>query len=133
MYAIRSYYETQLQYEAQREVAHSLGYEDEGDFLAVEVMMKELEGHFYEIGLIANRFMELLRAWIASGVEEEVEPPREEVAPGMWVERGLLMVDSDKLNDEGQGLLELFKQAVHLGVGLSVEACQWAKGQAVLV
>ncbi len=123
--------ETQLQYEAQREVAHSLGYEDEGDFLAVEVMMKELEGHFYEIGLIANRFMELLRAWIASGVEEEVEPPREEVAPGMWVERGLLMVDSDKLNDEGQGLLELFKQAVHLGVDLNVEAYQWAKGQAV--
>ena len=122
--------ETQLQYEAQREVAHSLGYEDQGDFLAVEVMMKELEGHLYEIGLIANRFMELLRAWIALAVEEEVKPSREEVAPGMWVERGLLMVDSDKLESEGKGLLELFKQAVHLGVDLSVEAYQWAKTQA---
>ena len=122
--------ETQLQYEAQREVAHSLGYEDQGDFLAVEVMMKELEGHLYEIGLIANRFMELLRAWIALVAEEEVKPSREEVAPGMWVERGLLMVDSDKLENEGKGLLELFKQAVHLGVDLSVEAYQWAKTQA---
>jgi [protein-PII] uridylyltransferase len=122
--------ETQLQYEAQREVAHSLGYKDQGDFLAVEVMMKELEGHLYEIGLIANRFMELLRAWIALAVEEEVKPSREEAAPGMWVERGLLMVDSDKMENEGKGLLELFKQAVHLGVDLSVEAYQWAKTQA---
>jgi [protein-PII] uridylyltransferase len=93
-------------------------------------MMKELEGHLYEIGLIANRFMELLRAWIALAAEEEVQPSREEVAPGMWVERGLLMVDSDKLENEGKGLLELFKQAVHLGVDLSVEAYQWAKTQA---
>ena len=122
--------ETQLQYEAQREVAHSLGYEDQGDFLAVEVMMKELEGHFYEVGLIASRFKKLLRAWIASEVKEEVKPGREEVAPGMWVKRGLLMVDVDKLDDEANGLLELFKQAVHLDVDLSVESYQWAKSQA---
>ena len=122
--------ESQLQYEAQREVAHSLGYEDQGDFLAVEVMMRELEVHFYEIGLIASRFMELLRTWIAFADEEEVQPSREEVAPGMWLERGLLMVDSDRLENEGQGLLELFKQAVQLGVDLSVQACQWAKSQA---
>jgi len=125
--------ETQLQYEAQREVAHSLGYEDQGDFLAVEIMMKQLEAHFYEIGLIASRFIELLRAWIDSGDEEAVRPPREEVAPGMWVERGLLMVESETLDDEGKRLLELFKQAVHLGVDLSVEAYQWARGQAHLL
>ena len=125
--------ETQLQYEAQREVAHSLGYEDQGDFLAVEVMMKELEAHFYEIGLIANRFMELLRAWIASGVEEEVQRSREEVAPGLWVEDGLLTMDSDKLNNEEKGLLELYTQAVRLGVDLSAETYQWAKGQADLL
>jgi [protein-PII] uridylyltransferase len=122
--------ETQLQYEAQREVAHSLGYEDQGDFLAVEMMMKELEGHFYEIGLVASRFMELLRAWIASGVEEKVQHHREEVAPGMWVERGLLMMDSDQLDNEEKGLLELCRQAVQLDVDLSGEAYQWAKGQA---
>ena len=125
--------ETQLQYEAQREVAHSLGYEDQGDFLAVEVMMKQLEAHFYEIGLIASRFIELLRAWIDSGDEEGVRPPREEVAPGMWVERGLLMVESETLDDEGKRLLDLFKQAVHLGVDLSVGAYQWARGQAHLL
>ena len=125
--------ETQLQYEAQREVAHSLGYEDQGDFLAVEVMMKQLEAHFYEIGLIASRFIELLRAWIDSGDEEGVRPPREEVAPGMWVERGLLMVESERLDDEGKRLLDLFKQAVHLGVDLSVGAYQWARGQAHLL
>jgi [protein-PII] uridylyltransferase len=111
-------------------VAHSLGYEDQGDFLAVEVMMKKLEGHFYEIGLIASRFLELLRAWVASGVEEEVKPPREEVATGMRVERGRLVVDRDKLEDEAEGLLELFRQAVHLDADLSLEAYQWAKGQA---
>jgi [protein-PII] uridylyltransferase len=122
--------ETQLQYEAQREVAHSLGYEDQGDFLAVEVMMKELEGHFYEVGLIASRFKELLRAWTASGVEEEVKSEKEEVAPGLRVESGLLMVNIDKLEDEARGLLELFKQAVHLNVDLSVESYQWAKSQA---
>ena len=125
--------ETQLQYEAQREVAHSLGYEDQGDFLAVEVMMKELEAHFYEISLIASRFMELLRAWVASGVEEEVQQSREEVAPGIWVEGGLLKVDSDKLENEGRGLLEVCKQAVRLGLDLSMEAYQWAKGQAALL
>jgi len=125
--------ETQLQYEAQREVAHSLGYEDQGDFLAVEVMMKQLEAHFYEIGLIASRFIELLRAWIDSGDVEGVRPPREEVAPGMWVERGLLMVESETLDDEGKRLLDLFKQAVHLGVDLSVGAYQWARGQAHLL
>ena len=125
--------ETQLQYEAQREVAHSLGYEDQGDFLAVEVMMKELEGHFYEIGLIASRFKELLRGWIGSGIEEEVQPDREQIAPGMWVERGLLTVDSGKLDDERKGLLELFKQAVHLHVDLSVESYQWAKSRADLL
>ena len=122
--------ETQLQYEAQREVAHSLGYEDQGDFLAVEVMMKELEGHFYEVGLIASRFKKLLRAWIASDVKAEVKSEREEVASGMWVERGLLMVDIDKLHDEANGLLELFKQAVHFDVDLSVESYQWARSQA---
>jgi [protein-PII] uridylyltransferase len=122
--------ETQLRYEAQREVAHSLGYEDQGDFLAVEVMMKELEGHFYEIRLIANRLMDLLRAWLASAVEEESKPFREEVAPGMWLERGQLVVDSDKLNNEGQGLLELYTQSAHLGVELSVAAYQWTKTQA---
>jgi [protein-PII] uridylyltransferase len=122
--------ETQLQYEAQREVAHSLGYEDQGDFLAVEVMMKELEGHFYEVGLIASRFKELLRAWTASGAEEEVKSEKEEVAPGLRVESGLLMVNIDKLEDEARGLLELFKQAVHLNVDLSVESYQWAKSQA---
>lgn len=121
---------TQLHYEAQQEVALSLGYDNQEDFLGVEIMMKELEGHFYEIGLMADRYRELLREWVDFAAEEAAQPPTEEVAPGMWVERGRLKVDSQKLDGSGKGLLELFRQAVRLDVELCVEAYQWVKGRA---
>jgi [protein-PII] uridylyltransferase len=127
---LRERQETQLQYEAQQQVALSLGYQDQGDFLAVEIMMKELEGHFYEVRLVANRFRELLREWVLAAEEEKEEPTTKKVAPGMWVERGRLMIDSQKLARDGEGLLALFTQAVHLDVSLGAEAYQWAKSQA---
>jgi len=122
--------ETQLQYEAQQEVALSLGYQDEGDFLAVEIMMKELEGHFYEVRRVADRFRELLREWVAATEKEIDEPATQKVAPGMWIERGRLAIDSRIVANTGEEVLELFKQAVHLDVPLGAEAYQWAKSQA---
>jgi [protein-PII] uridylyltransferase len=122
--------ETRLEYEAQEEVAQSLGYEEQGDYLAVEVMMRELEAHSYEIRLLADRFRKLLREWVALGEEEAAQLPAQEVMPGLWVERGLLRVDGDKLGDNPRQLLEVFKQAVTLKVELSVDAYRWAKSQA---
>ena len=127
---LRERHETQLQYEAQQQVALSLGYQDQGDFIAVEIMMKELESHFYEVRLVANRFRELLREWVLSAEKEKEEVTTKKVAPGMWVERGRLMIDSQKLASDGEGLLGLFTQAVHLDVSLGAEAYQWAKSQA---
>jgi [protein-PII] uridylyltransferase len=127
---LRERQETQLQYEAQQQVALRLGYQDQGDFLAVEIMMKELESHFYEVRLIANRFRELLREWALAAEKEEVKPTTKKVAPGMWVERGRLIIDSEILASDGEGLLNLFTQAVHLDVSLGAEAHQWAKSQA---
>ncbi|MGD8255849.1 MAG: HD domain-containing protein, partial [Syntrophobacterales bacterium] len=121
---------TQLQYEAQQQVALRLGYQDQGDFLAVEIMMKELEGHFYEVRLVANQFRALLREWVLAAEKEKEKPTTKKVAPGMWVERGRLMIDNQMLASNGEGLLNLFTQAVHLDLYLGAEAYQWAKSQA---
>ncbi len=127
---VRERQETRLQYEAQEEVASSLGYQDQGDFLAVEVMMKEVEGHFYEVRLIADHFRELLKEWLAIGAEDVVEPATREVAPGIWVEQGRLRVDGEVAGSSGETLLELFRQAVQLDLRLGLETYQWAKNQA---
>jgi len=122
--------ETKLGYQAQEEVAQSLGYADQGDYLAVEIMMKELETHSYEIRLLADRFRELLREWMAIGAQEAAQLAAEEVMEGVWVESGRLKVDSERLGDDLRQLLEVFRQAVTLGVELSVDAYRWAKSQA---
>jgi [protein-PII] uridylyltransferase len=127
---LRERQETQLQYEAQQQVALRLGYQDQGDFLAVEIMMKELEGHFYEVRLVANQFRALLRDWVLAAEKEKEKPTTKKVAPGMWVESGRLMIDSQMLASDGEGLLNLFTQAVHLDLYLGAEAYQWAKSQA---
>ena len=127
---LRERHETQLQYEAQQQVALRLGYQDQGDFLAVEIMMKELEGHFYEVRLVANQFRALLREWVLAAEKEKEKPTTKKVAPGMWVESGRLMIDSQMLASDGEGLLNLFTQAVHLDLYLGAEAYQWAKSQA---
>ncbi len=127
---LREGQETQLQYEAQQQVALRLGYQDQGDFLAVEIMMKELEGHFYEVRLVANQFRALLREWVLAAEKEKEKPTTKKVAPGMWVESGRLMIDSQMLASDGEGLLNLFTQAVHLDLYLGAEAYQWAKSQA---
>ncbi|MGD8314999.1 MAG: HD domain-containing protein, partial [Syntrophobacterales bacterium] len=127
---LREGQETQLQYEAQQQVALRLGYQDQGDFLAVEIMMKELEGHFYEVRLVANQFRALLREWVLAAEKEKEKPTTKKVAPGMWVERGRLMIDNQIVASNGEGLLNLFTQAVHLDLYLGAEAYQWAKSQA---
>jgi [protein-PII] uridylyltransferase len=125
--------EARLQYEAQQAVALSLGYQDQGDFAAVEVMMKEVEGHFYEVRLIADRFRELLREWLAAGEKEAAQPSGREVAPGMWVELGRLMMNPQVFTSPDEALMELFKRAVYLGLPLGVEAYQWARSRAQLL
>ncbi|MGD8373142.1 MAG: hypothetical protein PVG64_08705 [Syntrophobacterales bacterium] len=130
---LRERQETRLQYEAQQAVAQSLGYQDQGDFPAVEVMMKEVEGHFYEVRLIAERFRELLREWLAAEEREAAKPIKREVAPGMWVELGRLMVNPQVFANPDDALLELFKQSLRLGLPLGVEAYQWARSHAHLL
>jgi [protein-PII] uridylyltransferase len=127
---LRNHAATRLQYEAQEEVAQSLGYKAQGDFPAVEVMMKEVEGHFYEVRLIADRCRELLREWVGSGARETTRPIKREVAPGMWVELGRLMVNPQVLAGRDDAMVELFRQGVRLGLPLGVEAYQWARSNA---
>jgi len=125
--------ETRLQYEAQQAVAQSLGYPEHGNFPAVEVMMKELESHFYEVRLIADRYRELLREWVAPGGREEAKPSKKEVAPGLWVELGRLMLNPQVFGSPGEALLGLFKRAVRSGLPLGVETYRWARSHAQLV
>ncbi|MFP3870926.1 MAG: hypothetical protein ACLFVT_08640, partial [Syntrophobacteria bacterium] len=63
---LRGGQETRLQYESQQETAFSLGYKDQDDFLAVERMMKDVESHFYNVRLIADRLRDLLAEWVQS-------------------------------------------------------------------
>jgi [protein-PII] uridylyltransferase len=127
---LRQRQESRLQYEAQEEVALSLGYQGVGDYLPVEIMMKELEGHFYEVRLIADRFRERLTEWTALKTKDAAEEATREVAPGIWVEHGRLMVNAQVLDSPVEALLELFKQAVHLDLRLGLETYQWSKSQA---
>jgi [protein-PII] uridylyltransferase len=130
---LRERQETRLQYEAQQQVAQSLDYQDQGDFPAVEVMMKETEGHFYEVRLIAERYRELLREWLASGETEATQPSKREVAPGMWVQLRRLMVNPEAFTSPDEAVMALFKQSVRLGLPLGVEAYQWARNHAQLL
>ena len=125
--------ETRLQYEAQQAVAQSLGYQDQGDFPAVEIMMKEVESHFYEVRLIADRCRELLREWLALDGRKGAISYKRELAPGLWVELGRLMLNPQVYARPGEALVELFKCAVRSGLPLGVETYQWARSHAQLL
>ena len=128
---LRGGLETRLRYEDQKEVARRLGYQDQGDFLAVEIMMRDLERHFYNVRLLADRWRDLLEDWQTSGEEETGGPAATELGSGTRVERGRLAVTPTALSDPpGRSLLELFRQAVRQHVPLGVEAFQWCKEQA---
>jgi [protein-PII] uridylyltransferase len=128
---LRGGQETRLRYEAQEEVALRLGYHDEGDFLAVEVMMRELESHFYNVRLLADRSRELLAEWLAAGDREPQELATRELAPGIVVRGDRLVLDRNRLPEQAGGsLFELFRLAVRLRLPLGLEAYQWTKEQA---
>ena len=129
---LRGGLETRLRYEDQNEVAQRLGYQDQGDFLAVELMMRDLERHFYNVRLLAERWRDLLEEWQSSGDgEEAAETARPEPGEEFRVERGRLVVNPAALSGPPAGnLLELFRQAVRQEVPLGVEAFQWSREQA---
>jgi [protein-PII] uridylyltransferase len=127
---LRGGLETRLRYEDQNEVARRLGYEDQGDFLGVELMMRDLERHFYNVRLLADRWRDLFEDWQTAG-EEEGEPAATELASGIRVERGRLAVTpTAQAGPPGKSLLELFRQAVRRHMPLGVEAFQWCREQA---
>ncbi|UCG11713.1 MAG: HD domain-containing protein, partial [Deltaproteobacteria bacterium] len=122
--------ETRLEYEAQQEVALSMGYRNQGDFLPVEVMMKELEAHFYEVKLVANRFRDRLTDSIGPRTAHPAKPTTRGLGPGILLESDRIVVNTQAVGGNEEALLEVFRQAVRVKKPLSVEASNWLKSKA---
>ncbi|MBW1980446.1 MAG: hypothetical protein JRJ12_04445, partial [Deltaproteobacteria bacterium] len=123
---LRNASDTRLRYQDQEEVAARLGYQDRGDFLAVELLMSELERHFYRVNIAARHCFDLLTAWLEKpSAARSGETP---LSPGMFVAAGRLDVDPEQLgSSNGQLALDLFRHAVRLQLPLGLQAQQWLR------